>query len=538
MSTPSCRPVRPVFARWWAAPLLVAWAGLSGCGGGGGGGSSTDASGGTTPTGPTSSAAVAQQCSANNPYRGDATATTTLGSLSSEKRWLRAYLDEVYLWYAEIPSVDASLAAYSSDTSTGFYTSIDNYFEALKTPALSTSGRRKDQFSFTYPTRAWADLSQSGVSAGYGIEWSLASSTPPRGIRIAYVEPNSPAAQAGLQRGDTLVSVDAVGADDGTAAGVAVLNDALFPDTLGAPHSFVFSRSASTLPTVTLTSANVTKQPVLTSQVLNVAGRTVGYMVFNDHIATAEPQLLSAIQTFRNAAVQDLVLDLRYNGGGYLYIASQLAYMIAGPGPTAGKVFEQLKYNDKRVADNNAASSSFGFYDVSCNPNASLTCTTSQALPSLNLPRVYVLVGGSTCSASESIVNSLRGVDIDVRLIGASTCGKPYGFTPKDNCGISYFPIEFQGVNAKGFGDYADGFTPQCAAADDLNHALGDPAETRLSAALTLLQTGACPPAPAKPSSSATKAAAADSSTSERFLVRQPTRENRLNIMPRGLMTP
>ena len=66
--------------------------------------------------------------------------------------------------------------------------------------------------------------------------------------------------------------------------------------------------------------------------------------------------------------------------------------------------------------------------------------------------------------------------------------------TPKDNCGISYFPIEFQGVNAKGFGDYADGFTPQCAAADDLDHPLGDPAEARLSAALTLLQTGACPP--------------------------------------------
>ncbi|MEX2366776.1 MAG: hypothetical protein WD601_09230, partial [Pseudohongiellaceae bacterium] len=125
-------------------------------------------------------------------------------------------------------------------------------------------------------------------------------------------------------------------------------------------------------------------------------------------------------------------------------------------------------------------------------------------LPALGLARVYVITGLNTCSASESIINSLRGVDVEVIQIGSTTCGKPYGFIPTDNCGTTYFTIQFQGVNAKGFGDYADGFSPVgaanpgtvipgCPAPDDFGAALGDPAEARLSVALTHIETGACP---------------------------------------------
>ena len=107
-------------------------------------------------------------------------------------------------------------------------------------------------------------------------------------------------------------------------------------------------------------------------------------------------------------------------------------------------------------------------------------------MPSLDLSRVFVLTGGGTCSASESIINGLRGIDLEVIQIGATTCGKPYGFYPADNCGTTYFSIQFQSVNAKGFGDYPDGFSPQntartegvsvpgCVVGDDFGHALGD----------------------------------------------------------------
>ncbi len=110
----------------------------------------------------------------------------------------------------------------------------------------------------------------------------------------------------------------------------------------------------------------------------------------------------------------------------------------------------------------------------------------------------------STCSASEAVINALRGIDVEVVQIGSATCGKPYGFYPTDNCGTTYFTIQFQGVNAKGFGDYADGFIPSsspnfdfelpgCTVSDDFSAALGDPEEAMLSTALAHSATGSCP---------------------------------------------
>jgi len=283
-----------------------------------------------------------------------------------------------------------------------------------------------------------------------------------------------------------------------------------------------------------MTVANITKQPVLTRSVLtDTNGSKVGYLLFNDHLATAEAQLVEAVNYFKGQAITDLVLDMRYNGGGYLYIASELAHMIAGAARTNGQVFEQLSFSAKRSADTNSAKARTPFYDTS---------TGGVGLPSLNLPRVYVLAQSDTCSASESVINGLRGVGVDVRLIGGTTCGKPYGFTAKDNCGISYFPIEFKGVNAQGFGDYADGFVPStassganvagCSAADDMGHALGDPAETMLATALGYRSSAnsSCQPlvARSQPQSAARSGALASTS----HLLRGPARENRILVPP------
>ena len=87
----------------------------------------------------------------------------------------------------------------------------------------------------------------------------------------------------------------------------------------------------------------------------------------------------------------------------------------------------------------------------------SLARVTNSALPFLGLKHVSLLVTHDTASASESVINSLRGVDVKVDLIGNTTRGKPYGFVPQDNCSYTYFTIQFKGVNDKGFGDYADG---------------------------------------------------------------------------------
>jgi carboxyl-terminal processing protease len=396
------------------------------------------------------------------------------GSVLTEKLWVRSWINDQYLWYREVPTdVDIDKAA----------TPID-YFDEEKTPAKTPSGKDKDQFHFTMDTAAWDAESQGGVEAGYGVEWALLASRPPRSLVVAFLQPDSQAAAAGLVRGTKVITVDGVDLENGTD--VDTLNNGLFPTALNAPHTFEILKPGDTASTtVTLTSSTVMIQPVQNVKAIDDgAGHKVGYFLFTDHIATAEGELSTAIQTLSTAGVTDLILDMRYNGGGLLSIASQLGYMIAGASRTSGKAFETLAYNDKHT-DNNETAPFFN------------TTGGGTALPTLNLSRVFVLTGADTCSASESVMNSLAGVDVQVIQIGDTTCGKPYGFLPADNCGTTYFAIQFQGVNNKGFGDYADGFVPGqtfagCAVDDDFTHELGDPAEKRVAAALAYRTTGSC----------------------------------------------
>ena len=422
------------------------------------------------------------------------------GNALDEKNWLRSWTNELYLWFDEVADQDPS----------GFATDAA-YFDVLKTTAVTPSGKDKDRFHFTYPTATWESLSQSGVQAGYGANFVIIAATPPRNVVVAYTQPGSPAATApaSLARGAqilTIDGVDLVNADD--QASIDKLNAGLSPQALGESHTFsVMDLGASAARSVTLVSAKVTETPVQNVTTIATANGLVGYMLFNDHVATAESELVAAFNQLKSSGISDLVLDIRYNGGGYLDIASEVAYMIAGPAPTTGQTFELDQFNSKNPTTNpitQTALAPLGFHSTT----QGFSLSAGQALPSLNLPRVYILTTASTCSASESIINSLQGVDIQVIEIGATTCGKPYGFYPADNCGVTYFSIEFKGVNAKNFGDYPDGFTPQntvategallpgCSVADDFGHALGDPAEGLLASALGYRSSGACPVPP------------------------------------------
>ena len=124
----------------------------------------------------------------------------------------------------------------------------------------------------------------------------------------------------------------------------------------------------------------------------------------------------------------------------------------------------------------------------------------------------------------------MRGAGITVNQIGGTTCGKPYGFFPKDNCNTTYFAIQFQGVNNLNFGDYADGFVPPaaCIVADDFTRALGDPLENQLEVALSLRTTGTCQPPTSVRARPLNASRAQADGTSGPVLVRSPFHENRI----------
>lgn len=515
---------------WLIAAALAASIACGGSGQGNGTGGNSGAGSAWTAGVFAPSSTFASQCVTPRTGTDPATGRAYLdkpGSTLAENSWLRSWTHELYLWYREVP--DLNPASYATA----------DYFNVLKTSATTASGNPKDKFHFTYPTAQWVALSQSGVEAGYGAQWVIIASRPPRQVVVAYTEPNSPATapSANLARGAQVLTVD--GADLANAtdnASIDILNAGLFPSAPGGSHSFsILDRGASTPRTVTMVATNVTSTPVQNVGTIGRSG-TVGYMLFNDHIATAEVQLIDAFGQLQAAGVSDLVLDIRYNGGGYLDIASEVAYMIAGPGPTTGQGFEKTVFNDKYPNTNPVTGERLTPVPFH-NTSQGFSGPEGQPLPTLNLSRVFVLTSPNTCSASEAIINGLRGVGVQVVQIGTTTCGKPYGFYPEDNCGTTYFSIEFQGVNAQGFGDYPDGFSPAntvsspgvglpgCSVADDFSHALGDPAEGRLAAALGYRVDQGCP---AATSGTAAAGTARDLSSTDGLAHKSPWRENRI----------
>lgn len=542
--------------------LVLAW--LAACGGGGGGSpapgadasaslasptavaaatATTTASTATTVTTPTTATAtsapltytsfsVAQQCVTPSSNAG---VTQTQGTIDTEKQWVRAFMDETYLWYKDIPSVDASSTTFTlAANGNNVFRTVSAYFYALLNPNRTASKKLVDEFSFTVPI-ADRTNQQAGISSGYGIRFARVNGTgPERVIRVLFVEPNSPGDLAGVRRGDTVKSVDGVDINDTTDAGTAKLDAGLSPSVASKTTVFGLQGANATQPcdVTVVSSTNVAVIPVPLAKSFTVGTTTVGYLVLNSFsIVSAQKQLIDSVDQLKSAGVKELVLDLRYNGGGFLAISNQLSWMI-GDASLADKVYEKNICNDKNPFDLCNESTPFRQQTIADSTN---NLSAGQALPQLGLKRVFVLTSASTCSASESLVNGLSPF-LEVVRIGSTTCGKPYGFFYIDNCSTSYAAMQFRGVNANGFGDFADGFAPTCAVADDLSKERGDPTELMLAGALTYMKTGKCPPASQPSGAQASSQAGAQKRNvlgdGGYKMMRSPMEENRILNLP------
>ena len=373
---------------------------------------------------------------------------------------LRSYMQDQY--YFSTQAGDDSAA------------SMDAYFQSLLM-------RPADRYSFSEPLTPQGLLGVLGRRIGYGytLVWADSSQTV---LKVRNVEPGSPAALAGLRRGDTVLAIDgesparvAAGALPAVST-VGVAREFRTRDVTGREQVLTVASQEFALSTVPATRTfQASRSTPSGSQTV-----TVGYLAYQQFATYGYIELGDAVRAMSAAGVKELVLDLRYNNGGSVNLARDLASMVGGV-HTRGQVFAELRYNSRHPEQNL--------------PLRFLhQAETLPAAPIAGLSRVVVIASGNTASAAELLINGLKPF-LPVVLVGETTFGKPYGFIARESCGITYNAVNFEAFNAEGVGGFTSGFAATCPAADDLDRQLGDPLEGRTRTALHYIATGSCPAA-------------------------------------------
>lgn len=411
------------------------------------------------------------------------------GELLHELFWLRSWMNETYLFFDQV-----------TDRNPNDFTDVEAYFDDLIVSPPT------DRFSFLQTTEDFETRSSGAPTFGYGAQFAVLSNQLPRDWRVSFTQAGSPAENGGLTRGARILTIDGVDFVNGNSqAGVDTIVAGLFPESVGESHVFGLRYPDGSEREITINSTSLAIEPVNIVDVIQQGNRNIGYLHFNSFgPRTGEAQLIDAFETFENAQIDDLVLDLRYNGGGLLFLSAQLGYMIAGS-QSSNRIFYGQEFNSRdpgrnpisgeRVSPILFQDETIGFTD---------DVQAGQDLPTVSLNRVFVLTTDRSCSASEAVMNGLIGIGVDAIQIGTRTCGKATGQFPTDNCGTTFVPLHFRGVNAVGFGDYDGGFAPGemtgsagpvingCSVNDDFSNPLGDPNEAQLAEALNFAQTGTC----------------------------------------------
>jgi len=390
-------------------------------------------------------------------------------SVADQQSWLSSYFNDNYLWYAISPKPSPSS-----------FSNVDAYFDALLygggdlIPGGGGARWPSDRYSGHQSTASFNQFFGDGQTMGYGLAVAGLEVTgqPTAPLYVRYLEPNGPAALAGIQRGERVISLNGRPASDIIAA-----NDfsALTASSTGDRLTVVVRPPVGADRTVVLTATTYALTPLQNNKVvLSPGGKKMGYLFVKDMISQVDSPLSASMADFKSQGINELVLDLRYNGGGLVSVGAKLASYAAGTRGSS-QVYTTLLYNDKQQASNQTT--------LFSNPNNWT-----------GFSKVYVLMGERTCSASEQVINGLRGVGINAVGIGDTSCGKPVGFLPRDNaCGTTYSVVNFEGVNARNEGRYFDGLAPTCPVAEDFTKPTANPDDPLLVAAAAHADTGSCP---------------------------------------------
>jgi len=338
-----------------------------------------------------------------------------------------------------------------------------------------------DRFSYVWSQQE-EDEFQSASYAGMGFSFQV---LPGNDVRLMQVfgefpdELQTPASTAGLKRGLRITAIDGVSTDDiianrpaGTTE-VSAISDAFGPRDLGVTVQLDYVDPQGVTGSATMTKEYIQFSTVALYDVFNLNGRITGYLNFRSFANPSFEELRQAFLAFNAQGVTNLVVDVRYNGGGLVSVAEYLGNLLMG-GVVPGNLFFQEVFNSQN------ADRDFSTY----------FSAQTDSLPALD--RVVFITTGGSASASEMVLNGMIPW-VETASVGSTSYGKPvgsYGFT---FCDQVLRPVTFKVVNGEGTSDYFDGFTPTCPADDNPDYAFGDPAEDSLAAALTWVETGACP---------------------------------------------
>ncbi len=401
------------------------------------------------------------------------------GSNSSDKN---VVIDEGYS-YCSAPDINEKLYDYmdadyfwTNDLPTDFdpeaYANIGAALDALRV--------EKDRFSFSMTTAEYNDYAAS-VFFGYGFSHTV---TPEKdALLIRYVYEDGSPSKEGLRRGDKMIEISGTSMTQiisEVEAGTKTLGDYFGPNEDGYTISIKFEKPNGDVISADISKAQITANTVLAAQVkeieINDETQNVGYLVFNSFDGVSEGELNDAFdefKSFKDEGIDQLVLDLRYNGGGLIRVANQLSSQIAGDN-VDGEVFAKTRYNHKNTYKNSTT-----LFDM------------GQGVEAMNLDKVIVLTSESSCSSSELVINSLKPF-IEVVTVGNQTCGKPIGMSPKQICNDVVFAINFDSVNAAGEGEYYDGLEVDCQVDEVVTGDWGVDTDPMYAEGINYLKTGSC----------------------------------------------
>ncbi len=364
---------------------------------------------------------------------------------------------EAYLWYNKIPA----------NMNPRQYADPDKVMQAIRPYSIEPGfSDPVDRWSFAMLQAEWDDVS-SGISGDFGLGIFFRTEND---LRVTYVEPESSAGKAGIQRAWQILKINdraITVADDAT---IDFIIDAIYYSTSAKIN---FKKSDGTTADITLNTSTYQEQPLVLDTVYTTGGKKIGYLVLNSFLGdqnTMKNRFQQTFADFAAAGVTDLVVDVRYNGGGYVVLQEELANYIA---PTAAN--NQTMYTQQ-------------YNEILKEFNRTVKFAKKGTV---NVPKMVMIISRNTASASEALINLMKP-HMEVKTIGPSTTnGKPVGYFPIPVGDWYVFPVSSRLVNSQGQGSYFNGFTPDKLVADGLDKPWGDLTESCLAAAVNYLTTGA-----------------------------------------------